>query len=648
MATIEELKKALIQADQAGDTQAASLFASKIKDLRMQEGATPEAPPASTPYGVPESAAMKFAEGATLGFADEITGGMAAAMSYPASLFSDRISSETEGMGFGDRYEMYRNRERDRLEEVDNDNPVTSTASNIAGSVASAVIPASKGLTLFKAGQGTRGLMAAGAGEGLVYGGISGAGYSDADTAGDLASDTAVGSAFGGLTGGATPLLTQPLSAAGQAFASRFKPAVDQASDRVARAAKEAGVSTNTVADKLQDAGPDAMLVDVLGAPGQNLGRSAINASGQADDVLRGAVEARQMGQNDRVADTILDAAELSGPQTLTQIKDSIADKNRPAITRAYEAAREAGLDIPLMQFRDLMTVPMFKEAVAAARTSSQNYLPGKGPVGRLGFLDEVKKNLDAVQSAALRTGDYNRAAQARDIASALRTRVDDTIPEYGGARQLARDNFSEQTAADLGATGARQRVPADFVDAANAAQGNERSAIAQAYGAGMVDRLQNASSTPGSVNNILNRTRPREALQAALGPRAQPVLDQLGYERIYGGTNRALSGNSTTAKQLMSLGGPGALAGGGTFVATGDPVTSAATAVGLTAARAGGRRLLNSIDANNEQAVAPIVAEILAGRELPEAVVRALQTNPNLQGAVSRALAAQAGAAPN
>ena len=390
------------------------------------------------------------------------------------------------------------------------------------------------------------------------------------------------------------------------------------------------------------------MLVDVLGTPGRDLGRAAVNTSGEADDILRGAVEARQMGQNDRVADSIMDAAGLDGPQTLDQIKTGIAKTNQPAITRAYEKAREAGLDIPLMQFRDLMSVPMFREAVASARKSAQNYLPGQGPVGRLGFLDEVKKNLDDVQGAALRSGDNNRAAQARELAKALRTRVDETIPEYGGARQLAQQNYAEQGAADIGAMGARQRVPADFVDAANAAQGAEKNAIAQAYGAGMVDRLQNAASTPNSVNSILNRTRPRQAMEAALGPRAQPVLNQLGYERIYGGTNRALTGNSTTAKQLMSLGGAGAIGGGGTYLATGDPVTSAGVGIGMAAARAGSGKLLNSINTRNEQAVAPIVAEILAGRELPETVVRALGTNPELQAAVARTIAAQSGAATN
>lgn len=635
MATLEELKAALIKAERAGDTQAANLFADKIRKTQGPEKSGPS-------YSVPATAAMKFAEGATLGFADEATGAMATVMSYPASLFNDRVADETNNKGFGERYEMYRDRERERLATAQDQNPITATTSNLAGTVAGAVIPAQKGLTAFKAGQGTTGLMKAGAIDGAAYGALGGAGYSDADDAGGVALDAAFGSGTGAFLGSGSPLVTQPLSAAAQTFASRFRSAVNQASDRVGATARKAGVTTDNLATKLDEAGQDAMLIDVMGSSGHDLGRAAVNASGDADDILRGATNARQLGQNDRVADAVMDAADLPGPQTLDQIKTDIDAANRPAITRAYEKARDAGVDIPLMQFRDLMSVPMFQEAVTAARKSGQNYLPGQGPVGRLGFLDEVKKNLDDVQSAALRSGDNNRAAQARELAKALRTRVDETIPEYGGARQLASDNFAQQNAADLGALGARQRVPADFVETANGAQGAEKSAIAKAYGAGVVDRLQNAASTPNSVRSILERTRPRQAMEAALGPRAKPVIDQLGYERIYGKTNQALSGNSTTAKQLMSLGGAGALGGGGTYLATGDPVTSAGMGLGFAAARAGGGKLLNSINSRNEQAVAPIVAEILAGRELPAEVVKVLKTNPELQGAVSRALAAQ------
>lgn len=635
MATIDELKAALVKAEQAGDTAAASLIAGKIQSSQQPA-------PEREAYSVPASAAMKFTEGATLGFADEISGGMAAALSYPASVFSDRIAGETEGMGFGDRYDMYRNRERDRLDQVSQDNPVTSATSNIAGSVASAVIPASRGLTAFKTGQGTTGLMRAGAIEGAAYGGVGGAGYSEADTLGGLAADTGIGSTVGTVTGGASPLVTQPLSAAAQAFTSRFRPAAEQAADRVATALRESGITPQNAANQLSDAGPDAMLIDVMGAPGHNLGRATVNSSGQAEDVLKGAVEARQAGQNDRVSESIMEATGLDGPITLDALKNNIADKNRPAITRAYEQARESGLDIPLMQFRDLMTVPMFREAIDSARRSSQNYLPGKGPVGRLGFLDEVKKNLDTIGSTAQRAGDNNKAFQASELAKALRSRVDETIPEYGGARDLARANFAEQEAADLGALGARQRVPADFVAGAKANPNKE--AVSQAYGAAMIDRLDNAASTPGSVRSIMDRTRPRQALEAALGDNSKPVLDQLGYERLFGKTNQALQGNSSTAKQLMSLGGTGAVTGGGTYLATGDPVASAGVGIGLAAARSGGGKLLNSINTKNESAVAPIVADILSGRELPEIVVRALQTNPQLQGAVSRALAAQAG----
>ena len=205
MATLDALKNALVEADRAGDTRAAELIADKIKETQATDSA-----PAAPSYGMPESAAMKFTEGATMGFADEASGGLAAALSYPAAAFSDRIARETEGMGFADRYRMYRDRERDRLANVQQQNPITSTTANIGGTVAGALIPAQRGLTAFKGAQGTKGLMKAGALEGVAYGALGGAGYSEAQSPEELAMDVATGGTIGSVTGGASPLSRSP------------------------------------------------------------------------------------------------------------------------------------------------------------------------------------------------------------------------------------------------------------------------------------------------------------------------------------------------------------------------------------------------------------------------------------------------------
>ena len=641
MATIDQLKQALIQADAAGDTDAANLFANKIKEIQ----ANPQ--PASDPVaqkqtsGIPAAAAapMKFTEGATMGFADELSGGLAAAMSYPASMVNDRIAGETEGMGFGDRYEMYRNRERERLGQIAEERPGLSTASEIAGGVAGSLIPAQKGITAFKAGQTLPRMMGAGAIEGSAYGAVNALGRTD-ELDGQAVQDVGMGTATGALGGAVAPAVTQPLSGIANAITQRFKPAYEQAANRVAGALGQARMGGDDVAAKMGSLGDDAMLVDAMGTPGRSLGRAAINASPEAEDVLLSGTTARASNMPDRLSSKLLEASGLDQPRTIEEMQSSIASASRPAITRAYEGAKEAGQDIPLAPFRDLMKLPMFQTAIKNAQASQKNYLPGQGQGGRLGFLNEVKKQIDSVANTAERSGDFNTSNQARAIAKELRTRVDANTPEYGGARELAKQNFALQEAVELGAQGAKPTVANDFARNVAALDDSSRQMAGQGYAGAKIGQIENRRATPGAIDAMFGSNRAKEAMGAALGPRASIVDDQLAKEQAYNATQRALSTGSTTAKQLAQMGSLGGLGAAGGYISTGDPAQSAALAGGLMATRAGGGRLMQAMNANNEAKVAPIVAEILAGRELPREVLEQIQRSPGIQAAISRAVA--------
>ena len=365
MTSIQSYKDALIAAHQSGDKEGAKLIAQAIAEADdTQKSDIPLA------FAAP----MQFVEGATQGFSDEISGGLGAAMSYPASLVSDRVDSETEGMSFGDRYDLYRGRALDRQNEINEAYPNSQLVSETSGTITGAAIPASKGLTFFKGAKNIPQLMKAGAAEGAVYSGINAAGRSDEGGL-DRAKQAGINAPIGATVGGVLPLAINPLSSIAQAFMTRFKPAPEQAANRVYNVARKAGKTPEQITSELDNLGDDSMLIDVLGAPGKNLGRATVNADGAAEDILLGATQTRQSGQNERIGDKLLQAGNLDQPQTLTQITDAINTANRPAITKAYESARNAGQDVPLMQFRDLMNLPMFQNAVKKARKSQANYL---------------------------------------------------------------------------------------------------------------------------------------------------------------------------------------------------------------------------------------------------------------------------------
>ncbi len=627
MKTVDQLKQAMIQADSKGDKDAVKFFVGKLQELE------------SSKTSLPAAAAMKFADGATMGFADEIIGGSRALMSYPASLFSDADASQTEGMDFGDRYEMYRDKERDRLGRIAQERPTTSAIAETAGGVVGALIPATKGITAFKAGQTLPRMMGAGAVDGAGYGAANALGRTD-ELDSQAIADVGAGAVTGAAMGGVTPAVTQPLSGIAGAVAQRFKPAYEQASNRVAGALGQAKMSGDDLTAKMSGLGDDAMMIDAMGTPGQSLGRSAVNASPVAEDILMGQVSARQAGMPDRLSSSLMDASGLSQPLTTKEMQQQIARQSRPAITRAYEKAKDAGQDVGLYQFRDMFKLPMVQKAMSKAKGSQKNYLPGESEGGRLGFLNEVKKQLDSTGSKAERSGDFNAMRQARDLAKELRTRVDKTTPEYGGARGLARDSYLRQEAVELGAKGANPTVANDFSRNVLGLDDAFKPEAAKGYAGAKISQIENRRSTPGAVDAMFGSNRSQEAMRAALGQKASVVDDQLARERQYSATNRALSQNSSTAKQLAQMGGSGALGFGAGLYGTGDPTTSAALAATAMAGRAGGSRALQAFNAHNEAKVAPIVAELLAGRELPQQVLEQIQKNPNIQAAISRALA--------
>lgn len=623
-------------------------MAAAYNTLSQQPSGSQDSPNSYRGFGdnMAEAGTASFVQGTLAGFADEAMGGIGAALSYPVSMISDRVDTETAGKSFGDRYEMYRDRARNEFDDVRSDFPVTSTVGEIGGAVVGTAIPASKGLTAFKGANTLPQMMRAGAIDGAAYGALHGAGYADGGLM-DRGKGALTGGTVGSVTGGGLPVVTKPISGAAQAFIQRFSPAENQAANRVANAAKNAGMTSQDVAAKMRDLGDEAMLIDALGTQGRELGRATTNASPAAYDTLyEKAILGRREGQTDRMVDSIADASGLNNPMTLQEIKDEIVETRQPAITRAYEDARAKGFDINLMPFRDLFRLPMFKRAVKSAKENQLNYLPDERSLpGRLGFLDEVKKELDVMANQFEGRGDTTKAFQAANLARVLRERIDDGTPEYGGARALAQAAFNEKEAAALGArgvVGGGSKIPADFARRVDAVDETARPALAKGYGAAAIDAIQTKRGTPGALETIFGPRRAAQALNAALGPRAQTVQRQLDRERTFGATANALAGNSTTAKQLMnqlglmSFGGAAGLATSG-----GDPTAAGVTAATLPFLRYGGGRLLSAANVANEAKVAPIVAKLLAGEKLPAAVQEKIATNPVLQEALSRAAAA-------
>ena len=160
----------------------------------------PEQPSAPEEYSIPETALHHGAQGLTLGFSDELIGGARALANAPSS-----------DKGLIDLYEQYRDLERKKLEESEQQNKATALASDLLGGVVTGGGIAklgAKGVAKYLPALGEKIKDAGLLGKGLAIGAdaaVSGAvesvGRSDAEDIKNLAKQGAGGAVLGGILG---------------------------------------------------------------------------------------------------------------------------------------------------------------------------------------------------------------------------------------------------------------------------------------------------------------------------------------------------------------------------------------------------------------------------------------------------------------
>ncbi len=446
------------------------------------------------------------------------------------------------------------------------------------------------------------------------------------------------GAAIGGLTGGGAATALTAAPAVSGFIARRSGKPTSQAQARILQALNPEGVA------KLDDLGPDGMLIDALGERGRALGRAAANASPEARETLETASRARMAGQSDRLTDSLLQASRMKEPQSTSEMIQGVRNKARPSINAAYDEARSLGQDIDMSAFDDLFQTDMGQKALQEGQRLARDRMVAEGITGEpstLAILDEAKKALDDMARPSLGQGPNNQQSIAGMLSRSLRQRIDDLMPEYGGARELAASAKRRENAVTIGAEGAKPRVPADYARRAEKATMAHPDEVAQGYAGAKIDALQNRRDTPGAVDTLFGPRRQQDAMQAALGPEgAATVQSQIGRERTFADTHRALTGNSSTARQLIEQSLLGGLGGGAGLATTGDLHGAGAGAAAMLAARHGGGALARRATAAREARVAPVIADMLTKAGLPTQLRQAAAQAPNkVREIITRAL---------
>lgn len=682
MATLEQLSTALINADAAGDVEAAKALASEIK--RMQAApAGEEAKPAPGRHLTYEEGLAELAKEEQAGLSGKTGAFLTGAVGDlpivgPALLGgTQRAAAGLASAIDGDSYEDNLRRGREVTTAAQAENPKSRFAGTVTGNVG-----AMAGLGATATGARLLGvtgpnLLARAGMSGLSSGLISGA---DTAVRGGSAEEVVGSGAIGGAIGGAIPIVgagvRRGLEAVGDTvypFINSIRNPAQEAQRRVGMAitrdaASNPGMVMNQ-ADEAVAAANNIPLanVDRGGETTRALARSVANQSPESRASIENLANDRFGAQSQRAVQFVrrLTGGNADDLAYQESIRQSARAANAPAYNAAYRAPEAQQVFTPRIQ--QLMQSPSFRRAVdrvpaksadrgavSGARAipnpfqtnSRGDYVLRRGANGTqvtpsLEFWDHVQRNLRTFGDKAARAGDNTTASELRALREALNGELDTAVPAFQTARRGAAAFFGADDAVDAGRQFAIS--PKTIPEATRAFQrftAPERRAFATGYASELIDRIKASPDRSNVINSVFRNQSARESMELVFGPqRAREVEAYVRVEDLVDRL-RGTMGNSTTARQLVELG----IGGGAGYAFTGGDWKGALTGAALAR---GTRFVGQRADARVMEQVARLLTQDNQG-SLRLAVQQAAR-NPAYMGALEtlgNALSAPARAA--
>ncbi len=427
---------------------------------------------------------------------------------------------------------------RERMNNFEQSNPYSTAGLKMAGAV-SAALPAAAAAAPALAGAvpstlagkiafGTAAGGLAGTTEGAVYG--YGLGESPAARAQNAGQSALIGGATGAGLGAAAPVASQAVQTLIRKLTDRG--VVSGARKALGLDAKTADLLTDAVsaddvfsgagAQRIADAGPDAMLADA-GASTRGLLDASIQSAGPAANQARKAIDDRATRAGlsiNRALDNTLGT--VQGPKATAR---GIAQRSAPARQAAYDAAYASPIDYASQQGRNIedvlarvpaktlnQAIESANDAMQIGGRANQQIMATIADDGSISFsnplnveqLDAIKRALgeqsaSAVDTFGRPTGDGIRLS---GIARDLRDAVSDAVPGYGEALQLGGDKIAEDRALRLGRDVLKPSLTReDVASAAGNFSAAERAAAQQGARSSIDDMLANVKRTVSDTN---------------------------------------------------------------------------------------------------------------------------------------------------
>lgn len=551
-----------------------------------------------------EAAYRGIQKGATANWNDEIEGVQEASGINKLTRTLNpmmQIPAMAVGAGrmlFGDGmkdYESSRDYIRERQKAAEKEHPVTSTVSELGGALLMPTGPM---------GSMTKSALT-GAGYGLASGVGEGEGLKDSIVKGG------VGTLVGGVAGAAAPKIGEYIGDAAGWVGDKFqkftqpvrrtqnpdKEALPYLMEKIKRDVESGKTLSQEELDFARRYGMDIVGGDLGGQEVHSLadwaGRTSPAAKNKMDDFLN----ARHADESRRLEAGIANLTQAPDARTA---KAALKERFDIVNDEAYELAMRQGdngissptidriMQNPPKTIQDIVqrAGENFKTLEAAGMTKKGYHVDEEG-VKRptLEFMDQVKKEFDAVIAAAKDAKDNTKVASLTTIKNKMVEELDEAIPDYKRARGIFADYMGVNNAADAGKQIFKMLdnpnlLDQPFMKALNATSSAERGMLASGLLTSMKDMVRTQPDSRLIATRLLKSPQSREVVEKIIGTRKVKELEMMiKLEKVAAQLRNRVQGNSATAargemtKMIASeLGwasagaGVGALASGSLF----------------------------------------------------------------------------------
>lgn len=490
------------------------------------EGVTPEQLRQRGAMAERQGRGASTLQGALVGFGDEVVAGGAAGM---RTIYDPKTGQWFSG-DYGEKYDEMLARERQGLEDFRSLHPRQAAGLEVAGGVATALVPAGavvRGASL--PGNIGRGIAAGGA-MGGAQGFGSGEGGVDQRLSGAME-----GAKWGTIGGGLAPVAGRVMGAAWNAFATTLaNRGVDRQSiQKILGRLRDSGFSPQDAAQRLDELGPEAMLADVNSGMQVSLGATAIKDPGAA-----AMVSQRLGGRLDRAPQRVnqdLDAAFGPPRDPYTQRQASAAQ--RAAISPEYEEALTNAPQLPA-NMGEILQAQLTNPAAALGKRNFMlgimnqvdDALMADTPELAARRLHDLRKNLDAQivydprERFMLSSADKANQAALEEARAAIDDVLKNRVPGFQEADEAFAPITRQQAAYEKGRRALRDDISV----------GEHRADMA---GYSRSERQMSNAGTRYDIDQRLDKPRQNAGLTA----------------------DRILGGNAAQQKLEASIGRPGA-----------------------------------------------------------------------------------------